>query len=288
MMMKEKKTINPKELAPQALYGILSNAVAPRPIAFASTVDKEGNVNLSPFSFFNVVGPNPPTLVFSPVRSMRTLENKHTLQNIHEIKEVCISMVNFDMVEQMSLSSTAYAKGVNEFEKAGFTAVKSTLIQPPFVGESPVSFECVVKQVIETGQEGGAGNLVICEVVMIHVAEGQLDEDGGIDSVNLDLVSRLGGNWYCRAKGDALFEIPKPLRSLGIGVDALPDHVRNSNFLTGNQLGRLGNQPHLPSAEQLSQVKLDFQDLESLHRHAAALLEKGQTEEALAVLYSFR
>ncbi|GLR15868.1 flavin reductase family protein [Portibacter lacus] len=267
-------------------YKLLSSAIAPRPIAFASTVDKEGRVNLSPFSFFNVFGPNPATLVFSPVRSVRTGENKHTLENIKEVPEVSISIVNYSMVEQMSLASTAYEKGVNEYEKSGFTPSESTFIKPPFVSESPVSFECKVKEVIEMGNEGGAGNLVICEVVQIHMDDDYLDESGDLDPKKLDLVARMGGNWYCRANGDALFEIPKPIRSLGMGVDSLPLEVRNSSILTGNNLGRLGNLNRLPSEKELEEYRQTFSLHEevSIHKAAQVKLEAGETWEALLML----
>lgn len=282
---KMKKKIDPKEVGTRDVYSVLSSAIAPRPIAFVSSIDKEGQVNLSPFSFFNVFGANPPTVVFSPVRSMRTLENKDTLQNIEEIQEVTISVVTYAMIEQMSLASTAYPKGVNEYVKAGFTPEPSDLVSPPFVGESPVSLECKVIQVIETGREGGAGNLVICEVVMIHVDEKQVDEDGLIDSANLDLVARLGGNYYCRADRASLFEVAKPIRTQGIGVDALPIEVRESPVLSGNNLGRLGNLEKTPSKEELALVK-DGQGLSMLELHQLAKeeVEKGNTYYALKLL----
>lgn len=233
------------------MFAYLLAAVAPRPIAFASTVDREGNVNLSPFSFFNCFGANPPTLVFSSSRRVRDATTKHTLENVKAVPEVVINVVNYPIVEQMSLSSTEYGQGVNEFVKAGLTEVASVKVRPPRVGESPVAFECEVRQVIETGTGGGAGNLIICEVVMVHIKEEFLDENGKLDTPKLDLVARMGGSWYCRASGHALFEIPKPIGTKGIGIDQLPRSVRDSRILTGNNLGRLGNLEALPDAQSI-------------------------------------
>lgn len=285
------KTIDPNSISIPDLQGYLQAAVAPRPIAFASTLDKEGQVNLSPFSFFNMFSTNPPILVFSPSRRVRGNSTKHTLDNVLEIAEVCISVVNYPMVEQMSLASTEYEKGVNEFVKAGFTQVPSTLIQPPRVGEAPVSFECKVLQVIPLGTEGGAGNLVICQVLLIHVQEQYLDEYGRLDTTKLDLVARMGGNWYSRASGDALFEIPKPLLTKGIGVDALPASIRDSTVLSGNNLGRLGNLEIFPSTEEIvilreqTEVQTALQQgSKALHQLAKTWIEAGKTEEALKIL----
>jgi flavin reductase (DIM6/NTAB) family NADH-FMN oxidoreductase RutF len=220
-------------------------AVTPRPIAFASTIDSAGNVNLSPFSFFNVFSANPPIMIFSPARRGRDNTTKHTYENVLQVKEVVINIVNYDIVQQMSLSSTEYGKGVNEFEKAGLTPLASQTIKPPRVAESPVQFECRVNEVISLGTEGGAGNLVICEVLKMHINEAILDADGKIDPVKLDAVSRMGGNWYGRAK-QGMFEVPKPLSRLGIGFDQLPEAIRTSKLLTGNDLAMLANVEVLP------------------------------------------
>src|SRR5690606_18110219 len=219
--------------------GYLLSAVVPRPIAFASTVDKEGNVNLSPFSFFNCFGANPPILVFSPARRGRDNTVKNTYENVLEVPEVVISIVNYNMVQQMSLASAEYPKGVNEFVKAGFTEVKSTLVKPPREGESPASFECKVLQVIKTGEGGAAGNLVVCEAILMHIKDEVLGDDGKIDPFKLDAVSRMGGDWYCRASGNNLFRLPQPGNKLGIGIDNLPESIRNSKILTGNDLALL-------------------------------------------------
>ncbi|MEI6815829.1 MAG: flavin reductase family protein [Bacteroidota bacterium] len=248
-------TIDPKDIKTAKVHSILLHSVAPRPIAFASTIDKEGNQNLSPFSFFNCFGSNPPILVFSPARRVRDNTIKHTLENAYEIKEVVINVVNYSMVQQMSLASVEYPKGVSEFTKAGFTPIESVKVKPFRVKEAPVQFECKVNQIIETGNEGGAGNLIICEVVMIHIDENILDENGIIDQQKIDLVSRMGGDWYCRASGDSLFKVEKPNAKLGIGVDNLPASIRNSNILTGNNLGQLGNVEHLPSQEEVDTFK---------------------------------
>src|SRR5690554_7843172 len=214
-------SITPQDVSTAKLHGYLLGAVSPRPIAFASTVDKEGNVNLAPFSFFNVFSANPPILVFSPARRGRDNTTKHSYENVLKVPEVVINIVSFDMVQQTSLASTEYAKGINEFKKAGFTELSSDIVKPPRVAEAPVQLECKVNDVISLGKEGGAGNLVICEVVKLHIKENILDDDGAIDPFKIDTVSRLGGNWYSRAK-HGLFEVPKPLRTLGIGVDKLP------------------------------------------------------------------
>ncbi len=288
-------SLDPKDLKTALLHQYLLHAVAPRPIAFASTVDKDGNPNLSPFSFFNVFSANPPVVIFSPARSGRTGATKNTLDNVREVPEVVINVVNFDLVQQASLSSTEYPKGVNEFVKAGLTEIPSVKIRPSRVMESPVQLECVVREVIELGTQGGAGNLVIAEVVMMHIAEEILDpETKMIDQNKIDLVARMGGDWYCRASGNAMFKVAKPLTTIGIGVDSLPENIRRSKTLTGNHLGQLGNVEHLPSKEDISAyVKTgaiaDFQKARGesdLHVIAADLLNNGKVEEAWKVLLS--
>lgn len=241
----------PGDISTSKLHAYMLSSIAPRPICFASTVDKEGNVNLSPFSFFNAFGSNPSTLIFSPARRVRDNTIKHTLENVYETMEVCINVVNYDMVWQMSLASTEYEKGVNEFKKAGFTELPSELIRAPRVKESPVQFECKVRQVIETGDQGGAGNLIVCEILKMHISEAVLDGEGHIDQNKIQLVARLGGDWYAKAFGDALFEIEKPTRNKGIGVDQIPESVRLSNVLTGNNLGQLGNIETLPTENEI-------------------------------------
>lgn len=244
-------SFDPKEVSPAKLQGYLQSAIAPRPIAFASTVDANGNPNLSPFSFFNVFSSNPPILVFSPARRVRNNTIKHTLINCEATKEVVINIVDYAMVQQMSLSSTEYADGVNEFEKSGFSMLKSDVVKPFRVAESPVQFECKINDIIALGTEGGAGNLIICEVVKIHVSETILDENGLIDQQKIDLVSRLGGNWYSRAI-DGLFEVEKPLSTLGIGVDNVPEFVKESSYFDGNDLGKLGNIEAIPNEEEIT------------------------------------
>ena len=243
-------SISPKDITVAQLQGYLQGAVSPRPIAFASTMDKNGKPNLSPFSFFNVFSANPPILIFSPARRVRGNTIKHTLQNAYETKQVVINVVNYDIVQQMSLSSTEYAEGVNEFVKSGLTPIPSELVKPYRVAESPVQFECKVNEIIELGQEGGAGNLIICEVVKIHINEAVLDENGNIDQYKIDLVSRMGGNWYSRSN-QGLFEVPKPISTLGIGVDNIPAFIKKSTVFDGNDLGMLGNIEALPSEEEI-------------------------------------
>jgi flavin reductase (DIM6/NTAB) family NADH-FMN oxidoreductase RutF len=244
-------SIDPKEVSPAKLQGYLQSAIAPRPIAFASTVDDNGNPNLSPFSFFNVFSSNPPILVFSPARRVRNNTIKHTLINCEATREVVINIVDYSMVQQMSLSSTEYADGINEFDKSGFTMLKSDVVKPFRVAESPVQFECKVNDIIALGTEGGAGNLIICEVVKIHVSEAILDENGLIDQQKIDLVSRLGGNWYSRVI-NGLFEVEKPLSTLGIGVDNIPEFVKESTYFNGNDLGKLGNIEAVPNEEEIA------------------------------------
>ena len=244
-------SIEPKDLSPLKLQAYLQSAVAPRPIAFASTISASGKPNLSPFSFFNVFSSNPPILIFSPARRVRDNTIKHTLINAEATKEVVINIVNYDIVQQASLSSTEYADGVNEFLKSGLTQIPSDIVKPYRVKESPVQFECRVNQIIALGTEGGAGNLIICEVVKIHIDEKILDENGAIDQHKIDLVARLGSNWYSRAN-QGLFEVPKPIANLGIGVDAIPESIKNSNVFNGNDLGMLGNIEALPTPEEVA------------------------------------
>jgi len=281
-------SISPKEISTGKLHGYLLGAIAPRPIAFASTVDENGNPNLSPFSFFNVFGSNPPTLIFSPARRVRDNTTKHTLENAIATKEVVINVVNYDIVHQMSLSSTEYPQGVNEFEKAGFTMLKSDEVKPFRVGESPVQFECKVKDIIFTGDEGGAGNLIVCEVVKIHINEDVLDAEGNIDQHKIDLVARAGGSYYSRAR-DGFFEIPKPISTLGIGVDSIPDEIRNSTILTGNNFGMLGNVEQIPSeasVDNFGKEHPQFIGLETVKKHTFAqeFLSKNDVESAWKVL----
>ncbi|MEQ9188176.1 MAG: flavin reductase family protein [Cryomorphaceae bacterium] len=292
--------VNPKDIPVPQLHGYLLGAIGPRPIAFASTIDEDGNSNLSPFSFFNVFSANPPIAIFSPARRGRDNTTKHTYQNVKSVPEVVINVVNFDITQQMSLASTEYPKGTNEFIKSGLTPVVSELVRPFRVKESPVQFECKVKEVVELGQSGGAGNLVICEVVLIHIDDDVLDADGRIDQTKIDLVGRMGGNYYVRAHGNALFEVAKPLQRLGIGVDAIPADIRNSKVLTGNDLGKLGNVEALPDETTVNDYKLteladifitledDSAALESaLHERAKALLNGGSVDDAWKTLLAY-
>ncbi len=281
-------SLDPKELPTGKLHSYLLGAIAPRPIAFASTIDKDGNPNLSPFSFFNVFGANPPMMIFSPARSVRDNKTKHTLDNVEETKEVVINVVNYDIVQQMSLSSTMYPKGVNEFEKAGFTMLPSDKVKPFRVAESPVQFECKVTDIIYTGTEGGAGNLIVCEVVKLHINEDVLAEDGSIDQHKIDLVARAGGSYYTRAR-EGFFEIPKPISTLGIGVDQIPTEIRNSAILTGNNLGMLGNVEQLPNEETVNNFAKEHQEYVSLstekkHTFAQEYLKSNDVESAWKVL----
>ena len=284
------KQIDPQAYGNQNLHKLLLGGVAPRPIAFASTTDKEGNPNLSPFSFYNAFGVNPSTLIFSPSRRGRDNTTKHTLENIKEVPEVVLNAVTYDMVHQMSLSSTEYPKGVNEFVKAGFTQIESVKVKPFRVKESPLQFECKVREVIETGGKPGSANLVVCEIVFIHLDEEILDDNGLIDPDKIDLVGRLGGNYYVRTSGDAKFEIPKPLTTMGIGVDSLPATARLSKVLTGNDLGQLGNLEKLPSPQEILEMKntsefREYQnDLDELHRYVQHLISSGKAWIALKLL----
>jgi len=270
------KTIDTSVVTPAESIQYLQNAVAPRPIALVSTMDKERNVNLSPFSFFNVFSSNPPILVFSPSRRVRDTTTKHTLENIEQTRECVINTVSYDIVHQSSLSSTEYEKGVNEFQKAGFTEIPSMKVKPPRVKESKVSFECKVNDLIYLGEGGGAGTLIICQVLMIHVDESVLNERGLIDTRKIDLVGRMGESWYTHSNGDSLFEIPKPLATKGVGVDSLPDEIRLSKVFTGNDLAMLGN------IEVLSGES--FKDDETAHQHAKDLLKEGDVQGAWNLL----
>ena len=254
---------------------ILQNAIAPRPIAFVSTIDEAGNINLSPFSFFNMFSANPPIVIFSPAKRVRDNTSKHTLENVLAIKECVINMVNYDMVQQMSLASTDYPKGVNEFTKAGFTALASDLVKPPRVKESPVQMECKVREIIALGDAPGAGNLVIAEILKIHIAENILDADGKIDPTKMEQVARLGGDWYSKITPDSLFKVAKPLTTMGVGVDAIPEIFRNANFLIGNQLGKLGNVEQVPALSAQEMQDLKIKDTLSLQQQISQLIDSN-------------
>lgn len=291
-------TIDPKEMKTGVFHSYMLASIAPRPIAFASTIDNSGNMNLAPFSFFNAFGSKPPTVVFSPARRVRDNTIKHTLENIYEIKEVVINVVNYKMVQQASLASTEYPKGVSEFIKAGFTPVKSELVRPYRVKESPVQMECKVVEVKEMGTEGGAANLIICEILLMHIADDVLTPENKIDPNKIDLVARMGGDLYCRASGSALFEVAKPLSTLGMGIDHLPIDIRTSTVLTGNNLGQLGNVEKFPDDEAVAEFRhRDFMKeifsrfghdenmlRNKIHELAKTLLEQKHVEEAWKVL----
>ena len=288
-------TLNLKELPGQDAQNFLQHAIAPRPICFASTVDTAGNINLSPFSFFNLFSTNPPVIIFSPSIRRKDNTTKHTLQNLLEIPEVAVNIVSYAMVQQVSLSSCEYPKDTDEFIKAGFTKELSILIRPPRVKESPVQMECSVIEIRPLGTQGGAGNLVIAEVLMMHINENILNEKGTIDQRKLDLVARLGGNWYARINAENLFEVEKPNAAIGIGIDNLPDSIKNSKILSGNDLGRLANVQELPfinPAFEDDELKNIFQyyaidpvEMErELHRYAAHLLDEGKVNDAWQVL----
>ncbi|EAQ39771.1 hypothetical protein MED134_09771 [Dokdonia sp. MED134] len=274
-------TIDPKDIPVSELFGHLTGAVGPRPIAFASTVDKDGNVNLAPFSFFNVFGANPPILVYSPSRSGRDNTTKNTLDNVLEVAECTVNMVNYAMVQQMSLASTAYAKGVNEFVKAGLTELASETVTPPRVAESPVQFECKVIEVKALGDQGGAGNLVICEILKMHIDKTILTDTGAIDPLKIDQVSRMGANWYSRAK-EGLFEVPKPIAKTGIGVDQIPENIRLSDILTGNDLGMLGNVEQLPTQAQIDTFIASDVHIKELVKTGDDLVIHKKAQELLA------
>ena len=274
------KTIDINSGETAGLYQYLSSAITPRPIAFVSTIDKSGNKNLSPFSFFNIFSVNPPILVFSPVRRMRNNTSKHTLDNVLQLKECVISLVTEDIAQQVSLSSCDFDSETNEFEKAGFTEIKSDLVSPPRVKESPINFECKINEVIPLGEEGGAGSLVLCEVLKIHIDETVLDKNNAIDPLKLNIVSRLGANWYGRTTKDSLYEIAKPISRIGMGFDNLPEDIRNSKILTGNELAILA------SAENIPQKISSENNLSSFEKHTKAkqLLLDGKYEEAWQIL----
>ena len=294
------KSFSPNDLDPRSLHAFLLGGVAPRPIAFASTVDLDGQVNLAPFSYFNVFSANPPVLIFSPARRGKDNTTKHTLDNVLEVPEVVINMVDHSIVHACSLASTDYERGVNEFEKAGLTEIASETITPPRVKESPVSFECKVLRVDSFGTNPGAGQLVVCEIQKMHFREDVLGYNGYPDASKMDLVGRCGGDFYVRASKDALFTVPKPLANLGIGVDALPEDIRLSKVLTGNHLAMLGNVEILPNETdvndykliELSEIFIDHQDdgatLErELHQFAAEQLNNGDVDGAWKTLLSF-
>ena len=287
--------INLKDIKPADVQNYLQHAVAPRPICFASTIDKAGNINLSPFSFFNLFSSNPPIVIFSPARRVRDNTTKHSLQNVFEVPEVVINIVDYDMVQQTSLSSCEFPKGTNEFTKAGLTEEKATLVTPPMVKESKIKLECKVIEIKPLGTEGGAGNLVICEVLCMHIDESILDENKKIDQTKIHHVARLGGDWYCKVDESSLFKVAKPNMQLGIGVDALPESIRKSTILTGNNLGQLANVNEMPFVDptfdddklkqiiQYYAINPDELDIE-LHRYAKELLDAGKVTEAWQIL----
>ncbi|HZJ18948.1 MAG TPA: flavin reductase family protein [Pricia sp.] len=297
-MKDEVTSIDVNSISTSEIHQILLTAIAPRPIAFASTISEGGDVNLSPFSYFNVFSANPPILIFSPARRVRDNTIKHTLENVREVKEVVINTVNYAMVEQTSLASTEYDKGVNEFIKSGLTPIDSIKVRPPRVKESPVSFECVVDNIVELGDEGGAGNLIISRVVFIHIDNKYLDGNNLLDTKKLDHVARMGANWYTRVTEQSLFEIPKPIQTKGIGVDALPKHIFKTNILSANDIGRLGNAEKTPSEEDLHHFKKKSgiakilkiwardEKIAQLHKAARSYLQKGNVDFALKTLFS--
>lgn len=291
-------TFDLKELKPTEKQYYLQHVIAPRPICFASTIDKQGHVNLSPFSFFNLFSTNPPVVIFSPSRRIRDNTTKHTLQNILEVPEVVINIVTYDMVQQTSLASCEFPKGVNEFIKAGFTAIPATLVKPPMVKESKVKLECKVLEVKPLGTEGGAGNLVICEAMRMHIDDSLLDENKKLDQKKINHVARLGGDWYCQVNEHNLFQVEKPNTQLGIGIDALPENIKNSNILSGNNLGQLANVKELPvidpafEDDHLKQIiqyyNLNPEEMEKeLHLYAKKLLDEGKVKQAWQVLLAF-
>ena len=282
-------------LKPAEKQYYLQHIIAPRPVCFASTIDKAGHVNLSPFSFFNLFSSNPPVVIFSPSRRVRDNTTKHTLQNVMEVPEVVINIVTYDMVQQVSLSSCEYPKGVNEFVKAGFTEQPATVVKPPMVKESKLKLECRVMEIKPLGTEGGAGNLVICEVLIAHIDDSLIDADKKIDQRKIEHIARLGGDWYSRVNASSLFQVEKPNTALGIGIDALPPGIRNSKTLNGNQLGQLANVQSIPcidpafSDARLKEIiqyySVNPEEMEKeLHIHAAQLLDAGRVNDAWQVL----
>lgn len=293
-------SIDPKSIPVPQLHAYLLGAIGPRPIAFASTMDENGNPNLAPFSFFNVFSANPPILIFSPARSGRSNTTKDTYNNVKKVAEVVINVVNYNMVHQMSLASSPYPAGTDEFVKSGFTKIASETVKPFRVAESPVQFECKVNQVIELGSEGGAGNLIICEVTKIHISEDVLNSEGKIDQHKIDLVSRMGGNWYCRADKNSMFEIEKPITTCGIGYDQLPKDIIASKILDKNDLGHLAGIESLPDETEVNEYKLIelseiFVSLENdqahleveLHKRAKQLLSENKLKDAWLTLLAF-
>ena len=276
------KTINIQSGETAGLYQYLSSAVTPRPIAFVSTIDSEGNENLSPFSFFNVFSINPPILVFSPVRRVRNNTSKHTLENVQQIKECVISLVTEEIAQQVSLASCDFDNETNEFEKAGFTPIKSDSISPSRIKESPINFECKVNKVISLGKEGGAGSLVLCEVLKMHIDESVLDENNSIDPFKLNIVSRLGANWYGKTNKDSLYEITKPISRMGMGIDNLPEEIRSSKVLTGNELAILASAENIPVKKEFT--LRDKKNTEEKHILAKELLSQGKAEDAWQIL----
>lgn len=289
-------SIIPKELTPVQVQAYLQAAVGPRPIALASTLDENGNANLSPFSFFNIFSSNPPILIFSPARRVRNNTIKHTLINAEATKEVVINIVNYDIVQQISLASTEYGDGIDEFIKAGLTKVASDVVRPFRVAESPVQLECKVNQIVPLGTEGGAGNLVICEVLKMHINENILNENGGIDQAKIDLVARMGGNWYTRANA-GMFEVEKPLTTLGIGVDSVPEEIKKSDIFVGNDLGKLGNIEQTPTSEEVFAFLNENQDIKmhlennntkEIYKKAKELLDADQVLDAWKIIVSIQ
>jgi flavin reductase (DIM6/NTAB) family NADH-FMN oxidoreductase RutF len=289
--------VTPGSISTKDFHALLLGSVSPRPICFASTIDEEGNPNLAPFSFFNVFGSKPPILVFSPARRVRDNTTKHTLQNIEATREVVVNMVSYAMVQQQSLASCEYPKGVNEFEKAGFTPLKSDLVQPFRVKESPVNLECKVLDIIYTSEEGGAGNLIICEVVKMHINDAVLDDNSMIDPHKIDLVARMGGDYYCRASGDSVFTVPKPNLNLGIGIDNLPEVIKYSTVLSGNDLGILGNCTAIPVVsdaiedKRFQEILATYSDnkedlITALHTYAKELIARNELDLAWQILLS--
>lgn len=278
-------SVDLKDLKIPQVHKYLLSSIGPRPICFASTIDADGNRNLSPFSFFNVFSSNPPTVVFSPARSGRTGKTKNTHDNVKEVAEVVINVVTYDMVHQMNLSSSPYEKGVDEFVKSGFTPLESELVKPFRVAESPIQMECKVKEVVELGESGGSGNLVICEVLRMHFNDAILNEDKTlVDQEKIDLVARMGGNWYCRAHGNALFEVQKPITTIGVGIDVLPENIRTSKELSGNDLGLLGGMEYVPGSEEIENELSRMDSDEITLSKAKDALQNNELYLAYAIL----
>jgi len=292
-------SIDPNSLSTSELHKMLLLSVAPRPIALASTIDEKGNVNLSPFSCFNMFSANPPILIFSPSRRVRDNSTKDTLENINKVKEVVVNIVNFSIVEPVSLASTEYDSDVDEFKKSGLTPVKSKKVRPPRVEESPISFECVVDKIIELGKDGGAGNLIISKIVHIHINNRYLDDNGSLDTKKLDLVGRMGASWYTRVIEESLFEIPKPIHRKGIGVDQLPGHLQSSDILSKNNLARLANIEKIPTEQEIKEYHLTDEDIslimnisdknhqiEEIHRLAKKQIIEANLDLAIKTVFS--